>query len=72
MYDIEMATTLRDCPQYWINFVKATRDPEEPIDHLNKVMKEFNCEWLYNNIQQPIGITFDTEEDATAFILRWS
>ena len=61
MYELDMSYKA-----YWIRFIEYWMSSTDSID---KVLQEFNASWPVPN--SPI-IVFETEEDATVFILKWS
>lgn len=66
---------MRDCPVYWINFVGSLdslddeEDDYERVAFINKHLSSYSAEFSMSHSE---NLIFDSEEDATAFILRWS
>ena len=86
MYKIPLSSNLLDCPNYWQNYALSISEIEGKSlsqtitdDFFEKYSGRF---YLKNGELEPLivkggyakiaGIIFETEEDATAFILRWS
>lgn len=58
---------LEDCPSWWQNFVEYYRRGHQ------KDLREYNIVFenaIYPEIRN--CVIFDSEEDATAFIIKWS
>ena len=70
-----------NCPQFYQNFENYVRHKwvnDEVYNKFRELLKEYNCRY-YNGDglveipgHYPDGIIFESAEDATAFILRWS
>ena len=57
-------------PVWWQNFNEYLRENGGWTNEFqNTELEKFNCKWVDNHFTT---IEFEHEEDATAFILRWS
>ena len=65
---------VRDIPLWWTNFVLAQPSNISMTScELNTELKPYNAQFYWNHTgMETMVITFETEEDATAFILRFS
>ena len=77
-----------ETPHWWKNFINYAKNlKDDPInelkygssdtgfDDLNRLLKPYNAKFRTSIKKSPWGIrslTFDSEEDAIYFILRWS
>lgn len=74
-YTISLPMFMSDCPTWWINFmddfsIKSSSNYNTGL--LGKTLEKFNARF-YSGIEfERPQIEFETKEDATAFILRWS
>jgi hypothetical protein len=71
-YKITLPPALFGCPKYWTNFIKYTRTEIDSFSHVTNTMKKYNCIWFLQPCASGAVIEFESAEDATAFILRWS
>ena len=68
MCKLKLEQNLSECPVYWANMVKYIRKNNRSPDDIILYMKKFN-----SIVDFPSRtVTFETEEDLTAFILTWS
>lgn len=67
---------LRECPQYWKNFIKheykESASIKSNINQLRYCLMGYNCAMFNEYAGVDFGIEFESKEDATAFILKWS
>lgn len=70
MCKIELALQFNECPVYWQNMITYIREHGTGFLHesISEYMKTFNAVVDFPNRT----ITFETEEDKLAYILRWS
>lgn len=72
-HKIQLPKWLLKCPPWWINFIESLDNQRladaTVISFINKHLSQYNASWqcMYTS-----DLIFETEEDATAFILRWS
>lgn len=58
-------------PKWWLNFLQSLPLPTKNSNALiNENLKKWNAFYLDRSIETTL--IFDTEKDATMFILRWS
>lgn len=59
-------------PKWWLNFLQSLPLTTNNFHALiNETLKEWNAVYLDHSVETPT-VVFDTEKDATMFILRWS
>lgn len=61
-------------PNWWVNFLQSlplTKSNFAFHALINENLKKWNAVYLDKSVRTPT-IVFDTEKDATMFILRWS
>jgi hypothetical protein len=62
---------LKSCPVWWKNFMASLdedrlEETAETWNYLNSMLRQYNASKIRLNY-----VDFDTEEDATRFILTW-
>jgi hypothetical protein len=81
MYRYELAFTLENCPKAWKNLIRDNQiNPGVPVDRdrIASILDQYNViEIDYYGDTQPESyhcpsVIFESEEDATAFTLKWS
>lgn len=63
-----------ECPRWWINFLQSLPYTSSDLPYsslVSKNLKKWNAIYLDQVTSTPT-LMFDTEKDATMFILRWS
>lgn len=75
---LKLANVMMDCPRCWENFVRTCQEARDPKDltwslsdeEFEAALKPYNARvhFKHNNNY----VAFDTTQDRTLFILRWS
>lgn len=70
------------CPEYWRNFVRSFRFPDDGLEDRTETLDAALAEWHVTREFNEVGegkyyvgesvLVFATEADKTLFILRWS
>ena len=68
-YVLHLADSLYECPDHWINFVKAHNPDGQTVYHMHSVLKNEYRAKIDNSVSQ---VVFDKEADYVMFKLRWS
>ena len=69
-YYLPLPQYLDLCPRFYLNFVNSENDSD--YDSLVVRLIEFKANFVYDDKENFYGLRFDSEEDASYFILRWS
>jgi len=83
-FEINLSVDHRS-PKYWKNFCYhvylLVRDENEKRGYVEDrffrmrgrlLEEEYNCEYVVEDLPHRRTLVFETEQDATAFILKWS